>query len=478
METWGLPGVPVDASTVAVLAEVEPPDGERERVLRLLRAWGWNATAFQVTERGFRHFFDGEACVSYVDTGRAWVVAGAPICAPERIREVTTRVLEAARQAGRRVVFFGVERRFVDLVGMPAKLIGLQATWDPRGWGETLRSHRSLREQLRRARAKGVRARALDAGDVGEGLPTRRAIEGLIERWHLAHEMPRMGFLVDVQPFELPHERRYYVAEVRGRCVGFLCAVPIHAREGWLFEDFLRDPLAPNGTIELLVDRAMRDVAESGATYVTLGLAPLAGGVSPWLGRARRWGRSLYDFDGVRAFKAKLRPSDWAPIFMAFPEPAGAGLAIFDTLTAFARGNLLRFGLRGFLRGPAFVVRILALLLVPWVLIVALASPEWFPSPAVRWAWVGVDAGVAIGLLMLARMWRQTLALALAFVVTASAVLTLVEAASYDLPRWPSLWPAGVVGIAFAGPFLAAIALWGAIWRRARARRVGGGGFR
>lgn len=401
------------------------------------------------------------------------MVAGAPVCAPERIRDVTERMMEAARREGRRVVFFAVERRFLDIVGMPAKLIGLQATWDPRTWDETLRSHRSLREQLRRARAKGVRVRHLTAEDVGSGLPARLSIEALIERWHLAHEMPRMGFLVDVQPFELPHERRYFVAEVHGRCVGFLCAVPIHAREGWLFEDFLRDPEAPSGTIELLVDLAMRHVAGGGATYVTLGLAPLAGGVSPWLARARRWGQSLYDFEGVRAFKAKLRPSDWAPIYLAFPEPSSPGLAILDTLTAFARGNLLRFGLRGFLRGPAFVVRLLAALLVLWVVGIALAAPTWFPSVEVRWAWAGVDIAIAIALVMLARRWRMALALGLALVVSLCAVLTIVEAAAHDLPRVSSGWAAVVVLVGCTGPLLGAIALWGAIWRRVRATRLG-----
>ena len=36
---------------------------------------------------------------------------------------------------------------------------------------------------------------------------------------------------------------------------------------------------------------------------------------------------------------------------------------MFDTLTAFARGGLLRFGLETLLRGPAIVMRVLAVLL-------------------------------------------------------------------------------------------------------------------
>ena len=44
----------------------------REQVLALVRRFGWNATSFQVLEPGFRYFFlDDDACVAYVDTGRA-----------------------------------------------------------------------------------------------------------------------------------------------------------------------------------------------------------------------------------------------------------------------------------------------------------------------------------------------------------------------------------------------------------------------
>jgi CheY-like chemotaxis protein len=52
------------------------------------------------------------------------------------------------------------------------------------------------------------------------------------------------------------------VAERDGAVVGFLAAIPIYARPGWFFEDFLRDPDAPNGTVELLVDAGMRAAAE------------------------------------------------------------------------------------------------------------------------------------------------------------------------------------------------------------------------
>ena len=83
---------------------------------------------------------------------------------------------------------------------------------------------------------------------------------------------------------------------------------PVFARQGWLLQHIIRDPRAPNGSTELLVDAAMRAAVEEGQRYVTLGLAPLSGEVGPWLRVARLWGAALFDFEGLRAFKAKLRP--------------------------------------------------------------------------------------------------------------------------------------------------------------------------
>ena len=75
------------------------------------------------------------------------------------------------------------------------------------------------------------------------------------------------------RPFHAPEEHRYLIAERQGRAVHFLYAVPIYGRRGWLMEDMLRDPAAPNGTTELVIDRLMADV--EGDARITPGLTPL-----------------------------------------------------------------------------------------------------------------------------------------------------------------------------------------------------------
>lgn len=329
------------------------------RVLETLRAHGWNATSFQVLEAGFEYWFDpdGRGVVGYVDTGAAWVAGGAPLAADADLEACGRRFCAAARAAGRRVCFFAVEDRFCENAPWLARVaVGEQPSWDPSLWHEVVRSTRGLREQLRRARAKGVQVRELDADELSDATSaTRQSAEALVRTWLASRRIAPMGFLVDVQIFGHPRERRYFAAEHAGRMVALLVAVPVYARTGWLFEDLLRAPDAPNGTTELLVDHAMRAVADRGSTFATLGLVPLAGDVPAWLRVARASTRPLYDFRGVERFRAKLRPHGTTPIHLAWPraDDASTEQALIDALAAFTirgtrgerRASFVRFAL-------------------------------------------------------------------------------------------------------------------------------------
>jgi phosphatidylglycerol lysyltransferase len=294
-------------------------------------------------------------------------------------------------------------------------------------------------------------------------------------RWLATRPLAPMGFLVDVQPFAFAAERRTFVAERAGAVVGFLSACPVYARKGWLLEDLLRDPAAPNGTAELLVDAAMSVLAAEGSRTVTLGLAPLAGPVTGLLGAARHLLAGLYDFRGVYAFRAKLRPQRWDRIYLLHstgrgPAALSATAALLDALAAFARGNLAGFGVETLLRGPALVVRALALLLVPWTALLAVLPAQYFPRPSVRVAWVAFDLLVVVALLALASRWRRWLGLLLAVAVTADALVTTAEVAIFNAPR--ATGPLEWLGLAVAAlaPTCAAVILWRAGGHRRRAR--------
>jgi phosphatidylglycerol lysyltransferase len=451
----------------------EGPEGaaDRQRALALVLRHGFEATSFQALESGCCYFFHGsEACVAYVDTGGAWVAAGSPI-APFRARaETVSAFLSAAQSAGKRACFFATEQPLFGARGeaLVTLSIGEQPIWDPHAWPLVLAKHRSLREQLRRARAKGVSTRALTRREYEPG-ETRAAIERVAERWLGGRAMAPMGFLVSVEPFAYASERCCFVAEQDGCIVGFAGVIPVPARNGWFIEDLVRDPKAPNGTSEVLVNEAMRWAAARGSAWLTLGLAPLSGELTDTLRRISRHARVLYDFAGLRAYKAKFRPDRWLPLYLCHPPSQPAWLSLLDALSAFTQGGLLRFSWRTLVRGPTVVLRALAFLLVPWTISLALVPSErWFRAASIKWAWVCFDVALALGLFRLLRRPRRALLTALALAVSADALVTTLKVLIWNVPRIQSRFDYLVLLLACAAPTLAAIVLWGA--RRHRLR--------
>ena len=441
---------------------------ERTRVLELVRRYGWNATAFQTLEQGYRYFFHDQGCVAYFDTGAAWVAAGAPIAPVDAMADVLRAFVARARSARRRCCFFATEERLVNLAGddLCSLRIGEQPVWDPQDWPEILRRRASLREQLRRSRAKGVTVREVTADELRVGI-THDDIARVAERWLSSRALAPMDFLVRLELFSFTDERRCFVAELAGRVVGVAGVVPVPARAGWFIEDLVRDPSAPNGTGEALVDAVMRWAAARSCHWLTLGLAPLAGDVSPLLRAARKSSTLLYDFDGLRTYKAKLQPESWLPIFLSYPPSQGAWVSLLDALIAFTKTGFWHFAWRTLTRGPIVIVRALALLLLPWTLLLALApASRWFGSAWLKWAWVLFDVLLAVGLFRFLQTRRTHLLTTLAIAVTADAVLTPVQALLWNLPRAQGALDYLAVAVGCLAPVLAAIVLWGA--RRAR----------
>jgi phosphatidylglycerol lysyltransferase len=330
--------------------------GDGERVLQLVMRHGWNATAFQTLEPGYAYMFDDDACVAYVDTGHAWVAAGAPIAAPERVADVATKFVAAARRAGKRACFVATEDRMREATRgrLHALQIAEQPIWDPREWSDQAAAHRSIGGQLKRARNKGVRVRLCAAAELEAG-PTHEAIAAVAGQWLQTRDSEPMRFLLHVDPFAFGSERRCFVAEVDREVVAFAGVIPVPARQGWFIEDLVRSPRAPNGTTESLVDAVMRWAQREGCSWVTLGAAPLAGPIARWLRLVRRGARIVYDFEGLHAFKAKLRPREWMPIYLQYPRSQGAFRSLSDTLAAFTGHGVLGFGVRALLRAPAAI---------------------------------------------------------------------------------------------------------------------------
>jgi phosphatidylglycerol lysyltransferase len=257
----------------------------RELVMR----YGWNSAAYQILNLDIEHWFtaDGEACVGFVTRARVRVVAGSPVCAEERLAEVSGEFEAEAGRAGETVCYFGAAGRLrAALLALPTHStvpIGAQPAWNPAHWAGILKRHRSLRAQLNRARNKGVTAAEWDIAKASADPGLRRCFE----EWHESHAAFELHFLTEPVSLDSLADRRVFAAERAGEPVGFLVATPVPERRGWLVEQIVRGSDAPNGTAELVIDALMRSLAAEGFDYVTLGLAPLSrrGNVPPRAGR-------------------------------------------------------------------------------------------------------------------------------------------------------------------------------------------------
>lgn len=319
----------------------------------LVLEYGWNATAYQIVNPGIAHWFAerGDAVIGYVERGLTSVVAGAPVCPPSRLEAVVAEFEQATARKGRRVCYFGAEERLELLLRgrrtHSAVLLGAQPSWNPAHWAGILDGKASLRAQLNRARNKGVSVAPMPSVEATREPALRR----VLDEWLATRGLPPMHFLVEPETLSRLADRRVFVARREREIVAFLVASPARARKGWLIEQFVRGQKAPNGTVELLLDAAVRTFADEGFEYVTLGLAPLSRhGIARvsnpfWLRMVLRWvrahGRRFYNFEGLDRFKAKFQPERWEPVYAIVNEPRFSPRTLYAVAAAFSDRSIV-----------------------------------------------------------------------------------------------------------------------------------------
>jgi phosphatidylglycerol lysyltransferase len=333
-------------------ARGDPADDDIALARSIILRFGWNAVAYQILNPGFTLWFSEErdAVIGYVCRSNTRVVGGAPICESARVQAVAEEFLLDSRRHGQRVCFFGAGARLESaLVGggdWSAASLGAQPSWDPAAWDEIIHTHASLRAQLNRARNKSVAVQLVQKPD--RALLTK--LRSCLAEWLETRGLPPLHFLVEPDTLALLDDRLLLVASRAGVPVAFLVASPVRARNGWLIEQIVRGRNAPNGTAELMIDGAMREMARLGSSYATLGLSPLSPHSSfdrsrmpRWLRLALTWvrrhGTRFYNFKGLDAFKNKFEPEEWEDIVALADAPEFPPRALWAIASAFTDGS-------------------------------------------------------------------------------------------------------------------------------------------
>lgn len=334
-----------------------------ERAREIVLAHGWNTTSYQILNPGIRHWFSaaGDAVVGFVAAVGVRVAVGAPVCRREDLPEIAAEFEREAARKNERVCYFAAEARlesvFKDSKTHAKILLGAQPVWNPKNWTAIVAAHKSLRAQLNRARNKSV---TVAEWSREKALRNPLLVETL-RAWLAAKGLPPLHFLVEPETLSRLYDRRVFVAERESEVVGFVVLSPVATRNGWLFEQFVHRPKTPNGTVELMIDASMRALAEDGAEYATLGLSPLSARarIEPfdnplWLRILLAWMRKhaqrFYNFDGLDAFKAKLQPENWEPVFAIYNRPRISVRLLYAIASVFSGNRPVRLILGGLWR--------------------------------------------------------------------------------------------------------------------------------
>lgn len=333
------------------------------RVRELILTYGWNSTSYQIINPGISHWFSAgnKAVVGFVNCQGVRVVVGAPICAESLLPKVVAEFESNAAVAKERVCYLAAESRLESIYKQRSRytkvLLGAQPVWQLSEWKDIIAKHKSLRAQLNRAHNKSVKVTEWSK----EKSLNNPLLVDCLQKWLDAKGLPPLAFMVEPNTLSRLFDRRVFVAELDTEVVGFVMLSPVAQRNGWLFEQFVHKPGAPNGTVELMIDAAMRALDKEGYDYATLGLAPLStrAKVAPfrnplWLRFLLAWmrlhGKRFYNFDGLDAFKAKLQPKTWEPVFALSNEPHLSLRTIYAIAAAFSANKPFSLVLGGLWR--------------------------------------------------------------------------------------------------------------------------------
>ena len=339
------------------------------RVREIILSHGWNSTSYQIINPGICRWFGekGDSVVGFVSSQKRRIVAGAPVCAKERLADVAAEFERNAEKNRERVCYFCAEARleavYADSTEHAKVLLGAQPVWNPKNWADIAAKNKSLRAQLNRARNKGVSVAEWST----EKARDNPLLKHCLREWLRSKGLPPLHFMVEPDTLERLFDRRIFVAECSAEIVGFVILSPVATRNGWLFEQFPHKPGAPNGTVELMIDAAMRALSEGNFEYATLGLSPLSNRaeIEPfenplWLKILLAWmrkhGQRFYNFDGLDRFKAKLKPEKWEPVFAISNERRMSLRTLYAIASAFSGNAPIRLALSGL--GRALLIEI------------------------------------------------------------------------------------------------------------------------
>jgi phosphatidylglycerol lysyltransferase len=285
------------------------------------------------------------AFLMYAIRGRTWVALGDPVGPTREAGPLVRRFLEMVEEADGIPVFYQVQKdslhRYADY-GLAFAKAGEEALVPLSTFSLEGGHRKKMRLFWHKLAKEGATFRVVPAADVGAILPALREVS---DDWLAMKGAVEKGFSLGF--FSEAYLRRFPVAvlEVGGRIEAFANLWP-GPRKLELSVDLMRHRrTAPKNSMEGLFVFLMLWGKAEGYEAFNLGMAPFSGIESSeltslWnriLSFVYRYGRTFYNFEGLRAYKAKFDPV-WEPKYFAYPGGLSLPWVLASVTGLIARG--------------------------------------------------------------------------------------------------------------------------------------------
>jgi len=288
---------------------------------------------------------DRTGFVMYGVQGRTSVVLGDPVCPEGRIAEFIRMFVERCSDFGTTPVFYEVHKEnlhhYVDF-GLNFIKLGEEAKVDLRAFSLEGSGASKFRQAIRKLDKEGVSFRVLNPE---EAIPRMNELQRVSDDWLRSKPGGEKGFSLGF--FEPQYLSRFPIAviEREGRILAFANLWP-GSEKYQLSADLMRYHRdSPKGIMESLFVCLIVWGKEQGYARFSLGMAPMSGfeqsPIAPLWTKVGIFlyehGESLYNFQGLRAFKEKFSPL-WESRYLASPGGFKLPLILADVAALVAGG--------------------------------------------------------------------------------------------------------------------------------------------
>jgi Uncharacterized conserved protein len=298
-----------------------------------IKRYGFSSISYVLLEGPKKYFVSPrvDGFIAYQVSAGVCVIAGDPICSPERASLLIEDFEDAMHS--RSIGAYQVSPPMVDAfrqAGFADVQVGKEAIFDLEQFSLRGGQMELVRAATNKAKREGV--------VVIEHLPfsggaseLNQELSEISDEWLKSKGERELGFLLGSLQIDQPSAKRYFIARSgfgKGRIEGFIVCEPVYGRNGYYLDVTRRRLDAVRGVMELLTTEIFRVLRDEGYEMASMGLAPLALLDDPDLDKHPRLTRLMrfayqrfsngYDFKLLYRYKAKYHPHAWERRYFCF----------------------------------------------------------------------------------------------------------------------------------------------------------------